>query len=273
MTSNRKKILFRWLKIIVLLYSVLGIAMFYLQDYILFQPTKIYRNIPWKFDIPFQEMDIAINNTDTINLVKFFPKDTTRKGIVLFFHGNRKNIGRYAKFAPNFTKHGYEVWMPDYPGYGKSVGERNEKILYQQAAQLYKLARSKFSKDSIIVYGKSLGTGIAAHLAATQPCKRLILETPYYSIPDLFASYAPIYPTERICSYKIPTNEYLQDIKVPITIFHGTSDWVIRYRSAAKLKAYLKPTDEFVTIQNGTHHNLNGFPLFHQKLDSLLQLR
>jgi uncharacterized protein len=261
----------RWIKVIVLLYSIIGLALFYLQDTILFHPTVIERNIAWKFDVPFEEMDLPINTTDTINLVKFFPKESLRKGVVIYFHGNKENIGRYAKFAGNFTKHGYEVWMEDYPGFGKSVGIRNEKNLYRQAEQLYKLALSKYHKDSIIIYGKSFGTGIAAYLAAVKNARQLILETPYYSIPALFDTYAPIYPNSRMATYKIPANEYLQEIKYPITIFHGTDDGVIRYSCAAKLKTVLKPTDQFITIEGGTHHNLNDFPLFHRVLDSLLK--
>jgi uncharacterized protein len=270
MNNKSKRILFRWIKVLVLLYAAIGIALYYLQENFLFHPTAIERNTPWKFNVPFEEVDLAFNNTDTINFVKFFPKDSIRKGVVLYFHGNKENICRYAKFANNFTKHGYEVWMEDYPGFGKSVGERNEKILYHQAVQLYKLASSKYHNDSIIIYGKSFGTGIASYLAAVSSAKRLILETPYYSIPALFSCYAPIYPNERMAKYKIPTNEYLPEVKYPVTIFHGTDDGVIPYRCAKKLKAVLSKKGEFITIEGGTHHNLNDFPLFYQKLDSLL---
>jgi uncharacterized protein len=263
----------RWVKVIVLLYSAIGIALFYLQEKFLFHPTAVDRDVPWKFDMPFEEMDLAFNNTDTMNFVKFFPKDSLRKGVVIYFHGNKGNIGRYAKFSSNFTKHGYEVWMEDYPGFGKSVGNRSEATLYEQAKQIYKLALSKYHTDSIIIYGKSFGTGIAAYTAAAGNAQRLILETPYYSIPALFNCYAPIYPNERMANYKIPTNEYLQGIKYPITIFHGTDDGVIPYRCAKRLKEVLKQTDEFVTIEGGTHHNLNDYPLFHQKLDSVLGFR
>ena len=204
-------------------------------------------------------------------MVKFFPAGSLRKGVVIYFHGNRGNINRYAKFADPFVRNGYEVWMEDYPGFGKSTGERNERILYQQAEQVYKMALSKYPKDSIVIYGKSLGTGIAAYLASVKDCKQLILETPYFSIPDLFGCYAPMFPVSRMITYKIPANEYLQEVKVPITIFHGTDDGVIPYRCAAKLKAVLKPADHFITIENGSHHNLGKFPLFQQKLDSLLK--
>ena len=134
------------------------------------------------------------------------------------------------------------------------------------------MAATKYAKDSIVIYGKSFGTGIAAYLAAEYDCKQLILETPYYSIPDLLDAYTFIYPMQRMSKYKIPTYQYLEDLKVPITIFHGTNDGVIPYRCAEKLKGVLKPTDQFVTIEKGSHNDLNGFPLYHQKLDSLLKL-
>ena len=114
------------------------------------------------------------------------------------------------------------------------------------------------------------GTGIAAYTASTQECKKLILETPYYSIPALFDCYAPIYPTSILSIYKIPTYQYLQVVKAPISIFHGTADGVIPYRSASRLKNVLKSKDEFITIEKGTHHNLNEYTLFQEKLDSLL---
>ncbi|HMO63542.1 MAG TPA: alpha/beta fold hydrolase [Ferruginibacter sp.] len=271
MKSTTKKIIFRWVKILTLLYALTGFALYYLQDTFLFHPESISRNLPWQFDQPFEETDIVMNETDTINLVKFFPAGTVRRGVVLYFHGNKENIGRYAKFAPSFTKHDFEVWMPDYPGFGKSTGNRSEKALYQQAVQLYKMAASKYGADSIIIYGKSFGTGIATYLAAVSRARQLILETPYYSIPELFSCYAPIYPNSRMAKYKIPTHEYLAEIQYPITIFHGTSDGVIPYRSTKKLQQTLKPGDAFITIPGGTHHNLYEFEMFRQKLASLLQ--
>lgn len=262
--------LLRWVKIIVLLYAVIGIALYYLQEIFLFHPEKLPSNYAWHFDTPFKEVQIPFNETDTLDMIRFFPEDSVRKGVVLYYHGNKDNIGRYAKFATAFTKLGYEVWMEDYPGYGKSTGKRTEKKMYEQALAIHTMAAGKYGKDSIILYGKSLGTGIAAYVASKTNCKRLILETPYYSIPSLFASYAFIYPTQRMSVYKIPTYEYLQEVNYPITIFHGTNDGVIPYRCAAKLKTVLKSTDEFITIEKGTHHNLAGFAEYKNTIDSLL---
>lgn len=268
-----KKRLFRWVQVIIIIYCSIGITLYYLQEKFLFHPVKLERNHVFRFDMPFEELNIPFSESDTINLVKFFPADSMRRGVVLYFHGNKENIERYAKFVTNFTKHGYEVWMEDYPGFGKSTGERTEKKLYEQAMQVYQLAAGRYGKDSIILYGKSFGTGIASYVASEAPARRLILETPYYSIPALFSCYAPIYPTGYMSAYKLRTYKFLEDLPCPVSIFHGTDDGVIPYRCAARLKKVLKPTDEFVTIENGTHQNLNDFSLFHQKLDSLLDLR
>ena len=269
--STGRKI-YRFTIVFTLIYCSVGIALYHLQEKLLFHPKALPKDFPFKFDIRFKEVNIPMNETDTLNLIQFFPSDSVPKGVVIYFHGNKGNVTRFAQYAPNFTKHGYEVWMPDYPTYGKTTGKLTEENIYNQATEVYKLAHSKFSADSIIVYGKSLGSGVASHIAANHDCVRLILETPFYSIPDLFSHYAPIYPVNRMSHFKFPVGENLKEVKAPVTIFHGTDDGVIPYDAASKLKMVLKPGDEFISIENGTHNNLNDSPLFHSKLDSLLSL-
>jgi pimeloyl-ACP methyl ester carboxylesterase len=70
--------------------------------------------------------------------------------------------------------------------------------------------------------------------------------------------------------FKFPSNENLLKVTAPITIFHGTDDGVTPYRNAVQLKAVLKPVDEFITIEKGSHKDLNNFLLMQQKMDSLL---
>ena len=269
--SKRRKIA-RWITTIILLYGFIGFTLYYFQQRFLFHPEPLPADYVYDFDVPFKEVSIAINARDTLNMVQFLPADSSpEKGIVLYFHGNRDNINRYAKYAKIFTDKGYEVWMPDYPGFGKSTGVITEKLMDNEATEVYKLAHSRFGEDSIIVYGKSLGTGPASFIAFTQKCQRLILETPYYSIPSLFGSYAPIYPTDWMSRFKFPNGEYLKKVQEPITIFHGTSDRVVFYSNASKLKKVLKPGDEFVTIEEGGHNNLADYPQYKEKIDSLLR--
>ena len=262
----------RTLKIIVIVYCSAGIALYFLQEKLMFRPKPLLPDYQFKFNAPFKEVNIPLNPTDNLNIVQFFTQDSIAKGVVLYFHGNRDNVNHYARYAMDFTKHGYEIWMVDYPGYGKTTGKLTEENLYMQAKEVYKLARSKFKGDRIIVYGKSLGSGIASYLASKKTCRRLILETPYYSIPDLFSNYTPFYPVGMLSHFKFPTGEYLREVNIPVTIFHGSDDWIIPYRCAAKLKQFLKSGDEFITIDNGSHNNLHNFHLFNEKLDSVLSL-
>ncbi|MFT3982098.1 MAG: alpha/beta fold hydrolase [Ferruginibacter sp.] len=263
--------LIRFLKWLVIIYCGVGIALYYLQDSILLHPRALDRNHVFTFNQEFTEQDIPFSKTDTINMIAFHATDSVKKGLVIYFHGNKDNVEHYAPFVPAFTRHGYEVWMPDYPGFGKSTGEISEEKLYSIAYQVRKMAAGRFSSDSVVIYGKSLGTAIATYTASVLPCKQLILETPYYSIPSLFNSYAFMYPARIMSRYKLPTYEFLQEVKAPVTIFHGTGDWVVPYRSGVKLKKFLKPGDQFIKIEHGEHNNLSESKLYMQVLDSLLE--
>jgi len=267
--KNRRTWL-RWLKLFILIYCGVGIALYYLQEKILLHPKKLESNHQFTFSGSFKELFIPFNATDTVHMIKFLPGDSVTKGVVIYFHGNKENIEHYAAFAPAFTKKGYEVWMSDYPGFGKSTGEFTEKKLYSIAYEIQKMAALKFGADSLIIYGKSLGTAVAAYAASVKPCKMLILETPYYSIPSLFSSYAFMYPASTMSKYKLPTYEFLQEVKAPITIFHGTGDWVVPYRSGVRLKQFLKSGDVFVKIDGGSHNDLAASTIYQHTLDSLL---
>lgn len=260
-------------KVMLFLYALIGILLWIFQDKLLFQSTQLPPDYRFDFKQPHRDILINLNEKEKLSIVEFYPQDTLHtRGVVLYFHGNRENINHYAKFVPSFTRYGYEVWMMDYPGYGKSTGEPTEQRFYSDALLLYKMASKQFSNDCIVFYGRSLGTGVATELASHAGGKRLILETPYYSLPSLASAILPVYPAGSMLQYKFSVHEYLPFVKVPVTIFHGTADGVIPYSNAEQLKPFLKTGDEFITIENGSHNDLSNFPLYQQKLDSLLSL-
>ncbi len=267
----KKKKIFRWASILIMIYCIIGIGIYYGQEKIMFHPEPLESTYNYNFHTPYKELNIPYATGVNMNVIQFTTTDSVPRGVVLYFHGNKQNIGHYAQYAPSFTKQGYEVWMIDYPGYGKSTGTFTEQHLYDWALTFYKLARARFKPDSIILYGKSMGTGIATQLASIRDCKRLILECPYYSFPSIAGSYFPIYPVERMIRLKIPTWQYMQQVTAPVTIFHGTDDGVIRFSNAEKLKPYLKSTDQFISLEGGSHNNLSEYPVYQQKLDSLLR--
>ena len=103
---NKQKIV-KWIKIIVVVYAIIGIALYALQDLLLFHPVVVQKDSVYQFSQPYKELFIPIDAETNINIIQFQVADAVSKGVVLYFHGNRQNIERYAPFASNFTKNNY----------------------------------------------------------------------------------------------------------------------------------------------------------------------
>ncbi|HTI89723.1 MAG TPA: alpha/beta fold hydrolase [Puia sp.] len=271
-----KKKLIRWAKVLILLYCIIGIAWYYGQEKLLFHPVAVDRKTAYTFHQPFTELNIPYDAASNLNVIQFHatdrPADSLPKGVVLYFHGNTGGTSTFAPASIDFTAKGYEVWMLDYPGFGKSTGAFSEKKLYEYALVYYKLARSRWSPGQIILYGRSMGTGIAAQLAAVRDCRRLILESPAYSLTSVARRYLFLYPVSSMLHYHFPTNEYLPAVTAPITIFQGDQDRTVPYSNASRLKPLLKKGDEFVTVQGAGHNDLRDQTPYREKLDSVLAL-
>ncbi|HEY4110639.1 alpha/beta hydrolase [Puia sp.] len=235
---NKKK-LFRWLKVFILLYCLVGIAVYYGQERLIFHPVKAQRNTWYNFDQPSTELNLNYDQNTNLNIVEFRatdrPKDSLAKGVVLFFHGNAANIAGWASNAGDFTAKGYEVWMMDYPGYGKSTGTLDEQSLYKYSLVFYKLARSRWKPMQIILQGKGVGAAIAAQLASVRDCQRLILEDASYSQDAAWRKYLFLYPLGSLLHYHFPTYRFLPDVTAPVTMTGCDS----------RLKPLLKAGDTF----------------------------
>jgi len=255
MTFNKKKI-FNLIKLLLFIYASVGIAVFYLQDKYLLHPTKLSSDYMFKFDHGFKEVNIPVNNEDTINLIQFLPvDDTVPKGVVIYFHDAKDNVSMFESKIDVFLKNGYEVWMPDYPGFGKSSGKPSELKINEQAFQVKRLADKKFLPEEIVVYGQKFGAGVAATLASSTTIKLLLLENPFYSIPDLYSSTLPIYPWNSMSNYKFPVGENIQDASAPVKIIF-TEEQSANSTSSKKLTKKINDKNTFVTTSNAAYESV-----------------
>lgn len=270
--TKRKRVHPLWwiLQTLVVIYATIGFLLYYLQDWLLFHPEPVDRTYSWSFSAPHTEVEFSYNGGDTINLVKFAPL-VPKRGVMIYFHGNRENIARYVPYVQLFTKVGYEVWMPDYPGYGKSTGKRSEDLMYLLADVVYRRVRETTSADSLVLYGKSMGTALASYLASKGEARKLILETPYPSIPEVMSRFAPIYPTRLLSHYQFPVREYLKKAKMPALLLHGTDDGLIPIQLVESMRPSLKPVDRFVSIAGGEHNTLPDSPVYQQEVLNWLE--
>lgn len=263
-----RKVLIYIVSICVLL---VAIAILF-QEKLLFRNTKLAIDYPYEFKGNFEEMWFNPEENVKLNALYFKADSTKRKGLIVYFHGNADDLRRWGKHAVDFTRNNYDILMIDYRQFGKSTGELSEKALHSDAAYVYEWAKKRFPENEIILYGRSLGTGIATRLAAENKPKMLLLETPYFNLGDVVNSYFPLIPYNSILKYQFRTDLFIKQVQCPIHFFHGTKDAVVPYKSSLKLAEILnkKPSEILTTIPNGGHKNLAEFPEYHTALDSLL---
>ncbi|WP_303319104.1 alpha/beta fold hydrolase [Flavivirga abyssicola] len=269
---RQRKVIRRFKKvgiILISLYILVGALIYFTQEKMLFYKMELPQDYTYTFSYPFEELFFKTEKDAVINAIHF--KVKTPKGVILYFHGNGSNLPRLEKISGYFIEKGYEVLIMDYRGYGKSTGVLSEGAFYNDAQYCYNYLKAHYDESDIILYGRSIGTGIATFLASENNPQQLILEAPYHSIEDVANRRFPIYPTKGMLKYKFPSFKYISNVKCPISIFHGTDDFVISFKSGKRLFSDApKALATFIEIEGGRHTNLNHFKAYHNQMAKLL---
>jgi alpha-beta hydrolase superfamily lysophospholipase len=257
------------LLVVLAIYAVISILVYYLQDFFLFKAEKLPADFEFFYENQeTEEYTIETRDGATLNGLHF--KIDNPKGVVLYLNGNSKSIKGWGKFAVDFTRNGYDVVMLDYRGFGKSTGRRTQKALKRDIQVVYNKLRELVPEKYIIVYGRSLGSGLATKLASVNSPRMLILDAPYYSLTKVAGRYAPFMPLSWLMKYPLPTYKWLKYVQCPIHIIHGTDDKLIPYKTSVKLSKIKPKITKLYTIIGGGHKNLNNFESYHKMLTEIL---
>ena len=255
---------------VAIIYIVVSIALYYLQDYVLFKPEKLPKDFQFNYENQdIEEYNMVTRDGATLNGVLFKAKGNPR-GVVLYLKGNSKSIKGWGKFAVDFTRHNYNVFMVDYRGFGKSTGRRSQKAIKRDLQVVYNKLKELIDEKYIILYGRSLGSGFATKLASMNHPRMLILDAPYYSLTKVTARYMPFMPLSVLMKYPLPTYKWLKYVQCPIHIIHGTHDKLIPYKTSVKLSQINPKLTKLHTVIGGGHKNLNNFESYHGMLDDIL---
>ncbi len=262
-------ILILFFLILGILYILVCLVMYLLQEKFIFFPTKLSPNYTFSQFNNIQEMYYQVEEAVKIHALLFNVENP--KGIVLYFHGNARGVDDWGYAAADLTKHGYNVLMPDYRGYGKSQGTVTELNMYKDAEYVFKDLLKTYKAEDIIVYGRSMGSGVSCELVSKYNVRQLILETPYLSVLQVAKDTMPFLPISKLIKYQFRNDLKIGKIESPIHIFHGTKDELIPYYHAVELAKYSKQQNNFTTIEGGTHNNLPEFTQFQEVLQQILE--
>ena len=266
---NTIKFVFKSLAILFgILYLMYASYVYFNQEEMIFAASKLEKDYKFRFDQDFEELDIPSFDNTKLNGLLF--KAPNSKGLIFYLHGNANSLDSWGGIAPVYTNLGYDIFILDYRGYGKSKGKiENQQQFLKDVSFAYKKMASIYPKGKITIIGYSIGTGAAAYLASKENPKMLILQAPYYNFLEFSSTRAPFIP-DFLKKFTFPTNEYIAGVKVPVYIFHGSEDRLIGYENSEQLQKLLKPTDILFELKNQGHVGINDNPDFQEKLKNIL---
>ncbi|MDJ0654682.1 MAG: alpha/beta hydrolase [Xanthomonadales bacterium] len=264
------KTVFSLMSIAAFSYLGLLLLIFLFQDRLLYLPSVGSRTIvhtPARLNLDFE--DVWLRTDDGVLLHGWWVPGTGDR-TVLFFHGNAGNISHRLEFIDLFNGLGLSVLMLDYRGYGQSSGRPSEDGTYRDAAAAWQhLTEARnIPADQIILFGRSLGGSVAAHLAASlapgQTPALLVVESAFSSANDIAAEVYPYLPVRWISRFSYDTRDYVSRSVAPVLVIHSLDDEIIPYHHGqTNFDAAAEPK-QFLQIRGshnrgvGRGHYVNG---------------
>lgn len=259
------------LLLIILVFGAAGahLLVYFIQEKLIFIPEKLSADFPFKFSRAFEEIFVPREGV-VLNALRFRVNDP--KGIILYFHGNAGCLRDWGETGAELSRFGYDVVIYDYRGYGKSTGRiQSEAELLADARAFYEIARKDFSEEKIVLFGRSLGSGIAVQLAAEKNPKLLVLESPFRSLKGMAAKRFP-YIAPFVLRYTFRSDLFAPSVRVPVVLFHGDQDEVIPVEFAESLIADFEVPVAYHRVSGGHHNDLTTFPQYRSALEKTLKI-
>lgn len=249
----------KWFLIVVAFGYVAGLAaLFFAQRSFLFPVPTVVRTSPQQAGFP-QAEEHVLDTADGEKVIVWHVPAKPGHRVVLYFHGNGDFLAGFFGRFHDLLADGTGVVALSFRGYAGSRGHPSEQGLLRDAAAAYAFTRERYGADRIVVWGFSLGTGVAVALAAEKPIGRLILEAPYTSTADVAVSIFWFLPVRLVMRDQFRSDERIPRVKIPLLIMHGGRDPAIPIRFGERLFALANEPKQFVRFPEGGHENLQNF--------------
>lgn len=249
-------------------YATICGVIYMFQERLIFFPDRDPPGTHYEFGIPVEEVLIPVEGAQ---LHALWFRRSQAKGVILYFHGNAGSLRTWGEVAPELVQYGYEMVMVDYRGYGQSTGTiQSEAELHADAAAVYEWVRQRYPEEQIVLYGRSLGSGLATRLAAVYQPALLILESPFYSVEAIARRQFPWVPP-FLLKYPLRSHEWIGQVRCPVVIIHGTNDSVVPFADGERLAHEVTAPLAFYPIVGGDHNNLITFSMYHHAIQVALK--
>jgi fermentation-respiration switch protein FrsA (DUF1100 family) len=249
----------KWLVVLAIVGYVGGLAALYFkQREFIFPIPQTVRTAPDAAGFPEAEEHV-LTTADGEKVIIWYVPAKPGHAVVIYFPGNGDFLaGFFGRFRAMIAD-GTGVVALSYRGYAGSSGQPSEQGLLQDAAAAYAFISTRYSADRIVVWGFSLGSGVAVALAAEQPVAKLILEAPYTSIADVAASAFPIFPVRFVMLDPFHSDQRIARVKAPLLFMHGARDATIPIAFGERLFELASESKRFVRYPEGGHNDLDSY--------------
>lgn len=255
------------LSIVALVYALICIIAYWIQEMLIFHPEILPKDFVFKFEADFDELFLEVAPKIYVHALHFKAKKA--KGIVFYVHGNAGSLQDWGGLSSLYVSLGYDLFMFDYRGFGKSDGKiTHEAQFFQDVQFLYDYVKGLYPESKIIVEGFSIGTATASKIARDNAPRQLVLKAPYYSLPHLIKSKYAFLPS-FLLKYKFLTISFLKKVSCPVTIFHGTIDELIPVTNAEYLAKEV-PSVELIILPECLHNDIPYQEAYKKKMQELL---
>lgn len=206
----------------------------------------------------FSEHALTTDDKQTVHV--WYRKAKEGFPTVVHFHGNAGNLSHRAYFFTLLGDAGFGVLGLDYRGFGKSTGRPYEEGLYLDARATlhYAMGELNVPAKELILYGESLGTGVAMKMATECECALLALQSPYTSIENVAQETYPWLPVRMLIQDRYNSIGIAKAVKEPVLVMHGDTDTLIGVEHAKELFTKLSEPKQSVYFPNKGHNDLDG---------------
>ena len=230
-----------------------------------FYPDRKVRFTPEQVGLEYR--DLRIGTPDGQILHGWLVEAGPEAPLLLFFHGNAGNIGDRVDNVARLVEVGISVLIFDYRGYGRSTGRPTEEGVYTDGMALYEYALETlgYTPRDVVLFGRSLGTAVAARVASRVEVAGVILESAFTNLKDLAWVHYPFLPGKFLVKGKFNVLEMVKGIRAPLLVIHGDRDGLVPMRLGERVFKAVPGPKEFYVIQGAGHNDtdlVGGRPYF-----------